>query len=62
MQGTHQDSKHHAIYDWLIIGAQTGFHRCEWASERPIKLLANFLKAEDPLRSIYQYLGKDIVL
>jgi hypothetical protein len=62
MQGTHQDSKHHAFYDWLIIGAQTGFCRCEWASKRPIKHLADFPKAKDPLRSIYQCLGKDIIL
>jgi hypothetical protein len=62
MQGTHQDYKHRAFYDWPIIGAQTGFRGCEWASKRPIKHLANFPKAEDPLRSIYQCLGKDIVL
>jgi hypothetical protein len=62
VQGTDQDSKHRAFYDWLIIGAQTGFRRCELASERPIKNLSDFPKAEDPLRSIYQCLGKDIVL
>jgi hypothetical protein len=62
MQGTHQDSKHRAFYDWLIICAQTGFRRSEWVSERSIKNLNDFPKAKDPLRSIYECLSKDIVL
>jgi hypothetical protein len=62
MKKTHQDSKHQAFYDWLILGAQTGFRRCEWASENPITSLDDFPKADDPLKSIYQCLGKDIIL
>jgi hypothetical protein len=62
MKATHQDSKHQAFYDWLIFGAQTGFRRCEWASDKPITNLADFPKADDPLKSIYQCLGQDIVL
>jgi hypothetical protein len=59
---THHDSKHQAFYDWLILGTQTGFRRCKWASEKSITNLDDFPKADDPLKSIYQCLGKDIVL
>jgi hypothetical protein len=62
MKKTHQDSKHQAFYDWLILGAQTGFRRCEWAAKKPIKHLNNFPKADNLLKSIYQCLGKDIIL
>jgi hypothetical protein len=61
MRHTHQDSKQRAFYDWLTIGAQTG-RRCEWASDHPIHNMTDFPRADDPLRSIYQCLGKDIVL
>jgi hypothetical protein len=62
MKKTHQDSKHQAFYDWLILGAQTGFRRCEWASEKPITNLDDFPKADDQLKYVYQCLGKDMVL
>jgi hypothetical protein len=62
MQSTHQDSKHRAFYDGLTLSTQTGFQRCEWASEKPIRHMMDFPKADDSLRSIYQGLGQDIVL
>ena len=57
---THADSKQHAFYDWLVVGMSTAYRRCEWASENKITTRADFPRAANPQRDIYQCLGADI--